>query len=87
MLAFHTKNPPRSYETLDECIDHSQEDDMFLIGNLIRGQPIKKQKRRHLKPTAMVRFNLGKGKDKPTTILALLDSGGSESLLTERLTS
>ncbi len=90
MFAFHTKKPPREYDTFDECLDHSQENDMFPIANLIRGQSLNKAKRvktTHLRPASMVRFNTRLGKAKPVTIVALLDSGGAESLITEQLTS
>ena len=90
MFAFNTKKPPRNYKTFDECLDHSQENDLFPIADLIRGQSLNKAKRvkkTHLRPTAMIRFNTRLGKAKAVTIVALLDSGGAESLVTEQLTS
>ena len=90
MFAFHTKKPPRECDTFDQCLDHSQENDMFPIANLIRGQSMNQAKRvktSHLRPASMVRFNTRLGKAKPVTIVVLLDSGGGESLITEQLTS
>ena len=86
MFAFHTKKPPRNYKTFDECLDHSQENDLFPIADLIRGQSLNKAKRvkkTHFRPTSIVRFNTRLGKAKTVTIVALLDSGGAESLVTE----
>ena len=62
---------------------------MMSIASLIRGQskPAKKrQKTAHMKPVVFVRFNTRRGKAKPVTITALLDSGGAESVITEKLT-
>ena len=90
MFAFHTKKPPREYDTFDECLDHSQENDMFPIANLIRGHtmnPAKRVKTLHLRPASMVRFNTRLGKAKPVTIVSLLDSGGAEIPVTALLTS
>ena len=77
----------KQYDSLDSCIDDSRESDLFAISQLIRGQqPQKKrQKRKHLKPIVAVRFNTRLGKAKPVTITALVDSGGAESIATEKL--
>ena len=47
----------------------------------------KRVKKTHLRPTAIIRFKTRLGKVKPVTFIALLDSGGAESLVTEQLTS
>ena len=69
---------------LDDCIDSSLQAESFSLANLIHGRnkPVKRQKTVDLKPIAFVRFNTRLGKPKPVTIRALLDSGGSESLVT-----
>ncbi len=80
---------PMEVNHLDECIDAALSDskDMFSIANLIRsqanGQPVKRQKTTDLRPITYVRFNTrAAGKPKPVTLRALLDSGGSGSLVT-----
>ncbi len=77
----------RRYNDIDRCIDDSQRKGLCSIASLVRGQrndqPAKKQKKKHVKPLAHVRFNTGLGKPKPVTLKALLDSGGSESLVSE----
>ena len=47
-------------------------------------RPKKRLKTVDLKPIAFVRFNTRMGKSKPVTIKALLDSGGSGTLITEK---
>ena len=72
----------QEFDSLDACLNASREQEPCSIASLIRGQPkAKKQKARHLKPLAFVRFNTRQGKPKPVTIRALLDSGGSASLI------
>ena len=85
MFAF---DEPKTYNDLDRCIDASRENELCSIAQLIRGQPMmrKRPKTNHVKPTAMVRFNTRLGKAKPVTCVALLDSGGAESIVTEQLT-
>ena len=61
--------------------------DMFSIADLVRGhkrKPSKRQKTEDLKPIVFVRFNTRLGKAKPVTLRALLDSGGSGSLVDEK---
>jgi len=73
-----------SFETLDDCINQSCESETMSLANLIRGRPIKRPKTTDLRPITFVRFNTSLGKPKPVTIKALLDSGGSKSLVTEK---
>ena len=77
------------YDSLDECIDdaQAQSKDLFSLMDFVRGRkkpPAKKRKTTDLKPIAFVRFNTRMGKAKPVTIRALLDSGGSGTLVTEK---
>ena len=79
------------YQDLDACIDEArqQSTDMFSIVDLVRGRTkvpnsTKRRKTADLKPIAFVRFNTRMGKAKPVTIKALLDSGGSGTLVTEK---
>jgi Aspartyl protease len=78
----------KDFSTLDECIDDARNssDELFHIASIIRGQrkPAKRQKIQDLKPIVYVRFNTRHGKPKPVTLRALLDSGGSGTLVTER---
>ena len=83
---FNIDNDPQ-YSSIDECIDDARQDskDLFSITSLIRGHgkpPKKKRKKCDLKPIVYVRFNTSLGKPKPVTLKALLDSGGSGSLVT-----
>ena len=79
-----------TYDHLDQCLDASRAPDLFSISKLIRGQQqqhkAKRQKASHFKPVALVRFNTRRGKAKPATVTALLDSGGAESIISEKLT-
>ena len=82
------------FESLDDCVNeacaHSKE--LFSILDLVRGRKkskensAKRQKLVDLKPITFVRFNTRMGKTKPVTIKALLDSGGSGTLVTEKYT-
>jgi hypothetical protein len=74
--------------SLDECIDDARacSEEQFSITSLIRGHGKPKKKKRKLsdlKPIVYVRFNTSLGKPKPVTLKALLDSGGSGSLVTQ----
>ena len=62
----------------------SRQGDMYSLLKHVRGHPQKRQKTTDQKPIAYVRFNTRLGKAKPVTIKALLDSGGSESLITAK---
>jgi hypothetical protein len=78
-------------QTLDQVIDEmrNKSDDLFSIASIIRGQrkQTKRQKIQDLKPIVFVRFNTRHGKPKPVTLRALLDSGGSGTLVTEKYAS
>ncbi len=74
---------------LDEAIDQAMEEngELCSIIDLIRGhqKPKKLRKIKDLKPIAFVRFAMrGKGKPKPITLKALLDSGGSGTLVNQK---
>ena len=76
---------------LDEHLDTSYEDllDLYPVSNPLLS-PKKKRMRtgthddRDLRPLTFVKLNTRRGKPKPVTIRALLDSGGSESLIDEQ---
>ena len=77
------------YSSIDECIDEARASskELFSIADLIRGHGKPKKKKRKtcdLKPIVFVTFNTSLGKPKPVTLRALLDSGGSGSLVTEQ---
>jgi len=71
------------FETLDDCIDQSCQLETMSLANLVGGHPIKRPKTTDLQPITFVRFNTSLEKAKPVTIKALLDSQGSESLVTK----
>ena len=75
---------------LDEYIDSVmlQKGELAPLDNLIQGhtRPDRKRlKTEDLKPIVFVNFNTGLGKAKPVILRALLDSGGSGSLVTEKI--
>ena len=77
------------HPSLDHCIDdkYFKGKDVMSISQIIRGQtmrPKKRQKTQDLRPVVYVRFNARKGKPKPVTLVALLDSGASSTLITEK---
>ena len=74
-------------QSLDECIDSSYEQTCS-FARLIqdRGQKEpdqKRQKTADLRPVTLVRLNTRRGKSKPRTLRALLDSGGSSTMVSE----
>ena len=76
---------------LDEYLDRtmSEKGELAPLDNLIRGhtRPDRKRlKTEDLKPIVFVNFNTRLGKAKPVILRALLDSGGSGSLVTEKFT-
>ena len=75
---------------LDKCINESydQHKENYSISKFIQGQsqPIKRQKTKDMRPIAYVRFNTRLGKARPVTIRALLDSGASSTLISEKYT-
>jgi hypothetical protein len=73
--------------SLDEGLEKSMElkGELFPLSKIVQGQKRKDrkiQKVQDLKPIAFVRFNTRQGKTKAVTLRALLDSGGSGSLVT-----
>ncbi len=80
---------PQELHDLDEALDQAMEEngELCSILDLIRGhrKPKKLRKVKDLKPIAFVRFaTRGKGKPKPITLKALLDSGGSGTLVNKK---
>jgi len=73
-----------AFETLDDCINQSCESETMSLANLIRGRPIECPKTADLQPITFMGFNTSLGKPEPVTLKALLDSGGSESHVTEK---
>ena len=69
--------------SLDDVINQC-----YSLAEHIRGPPKKKRRTdyidKDMRPLAFIRFNTRRGKSKPTTIRALLDSGASESLVTRK---
>ena len=74
----------RVYKSLDECLNHAYDNEANAILSTVRGRPIKKRKTEHLSPIVFIRFNTRNGKPKPVMLKALIDSGGSESLLNKK---
>ena len=73
----------------DELLDRAlvENGEVCSILDIVRGQksPIKKRKKSHLVPLTFVKFDTkSTGKGKPITIKALLDSGGSETVVSEK---
>ena len=72
------------YDSLDACLD------AYSLAEFIRGQSNNKKRQRtgsvpsDLRPIAFIRFNSRRGKPRPITIKALLDSGASESLVLKK---
>ena len=78
------------YTSLDECLDNKyfKSNDMMSIAQLVRGQQQPKKKRQKtsdLRPVTIVRFATKNGsRQKPVTLVALLDSGASSTLISEK---
>ena len=88
-VSFTTPNDKHEFNHLDECIDTTLQNngELFSIANLVRGRtkPVKRRKTQDLKPIAYVRFNTKhSGRPRPVTLKALLDSGGSGSLIASK---
>ena len=88
-MSFKLPQDENEFNHLDECIDKTLESkgELFSIANLIRGhnKPVKRRKTMDLKPIAYVRFNTKhSGRPRPITLKALLDSGGSGSLIASK---
>jgi hypothetical protein len=86
-----------AFSEYDEILDNAllEAGELYPIQNLVRDRknrvtsdsndrPTKKIKCSDLKPIVFVRFNTRMGKAKPVTLRALLDSGGSGSLVSEK---
>ena len=71
-------------DSLDQCID------ACTVAQLVRGQRSKRSRTdvldKDLRPITFVQFNTSRGKIKPVTIRALLDSGATETLACEKCT-
>ena len=74
-----TSSVTSDYSTLDACIDACS------IATIVHGHKSKRRRTdvldKDLRPITFVRFNTSRGKMKPITIRALLDSGASETLV------
>ncbi len=77
----------QQFENLDSCLNSSGEKELCAISDLVRGQPKKKVKSTHQRPTAFIRFNTRLGKPKPVTLKVPLDSGASDSVICEKYTT
>ena len=76
-----------SYRTLDQCINHSSANEMGSISSLLRNKrkPTKRRKEVDKKPVFWVRFNNRvNDTNKPIMLKALLDSGGSGTLIAKQ---
>ena len=78
-------------DTDSTSLQEDQGEELFPLTKIIHGPLHKKQRtdvhsQHDFKPIAFVRFNTRRGKAKPVTIRALLDSGGSETVISEELT-
>ena len=84
-----TKDESFVPNSLDNALDHkyTNETEMFSMSRFVQGQPQeKKQKTTDLRPVVLVNFNTRRGKVKPIQLRALLDSGGSGCLITQKFT-
>ena len=75
---------PAEFNSLDTCLDACS------LAKTIQSQHITGTRKRQrspsdLRPMAFVHFNTRRGKPKPITIRALLDSGGSETIVTSEV--
>ena len=73
------------FSSLDQCLD------ACTVAQLIHGHRSKRQRtgyidERDKRPIAFVRLNTRRGKAKPVTVRALLDSGASETLVCKKYT-
>ena len=86
-----------TFSEYDEILDNAllETGELYLIQNLVcdrkhrvtldsNDRPTKKTKCGDLKPIVFIRFNTRMGKAKPVTLKALLDSGGSGCLVSEK---
>ena len=76
---------------LDDVLNlkYNEGDEIYSIAQFVRGhvEPLKKKpKTTDMRPVVFVRFNSRRGKVKPITLTALLDSGGSGCLISEEFT-
>ena len=84
-----TSQPETEYESFDEFLNGV---DYYSVAQLVRSPNNPKRPRidpdvdLDLRPIAFVRFNARRGKMKPITIKALLDSGAAESLVDAKFT-
>lgn len=79
--SFSSALAAHQFNSIDECLE------FCTMAQLVRGHSNSTKRRKvenedeDLRPIAFVRINTRRGKLKPTTIRALLDSGASETLL------
>lgn len=86
-----TEDTNEQCDSLDDLIGTAmeKEKELFSIANLIRGHRPKRQKTQDLRPIVFVRINTRpkNAKPKPVTIKALVDTGGSASLICRKYVS
>ena len=75
-------------ENVEEDFSTTSPNDLFSLISDVHGRANKRQRtgihERDLRPIAFVRFNTKKGKPRPVTIKALLDSGAADSIISEK---
>ena len=87
LLPIDTTSDETVYNNIDDCINAAQSNsnELCSIASLIHSQQPQRKRRKteDIKPVVFVRFNTrSHGKAKPTTLKALIDTGGSGSLVT-----
>ena len=81
---FNVESTPKDYTSLDDALDDAlmEEPEIFSVTDFVRGRkPTKKRKTVDVKPIVFITFNSRKGKAKPIMLKALMDSGGSGTLV------
>ena len=75
-------------ESVEEESSTTLPSELFSLISDVRDRSNKRQRtgthERDLRPIAFVRFNTKKGKPRPVTIKALLDSGAADSIISEK---
>jgi hypothetical protein len=92
--ALFRRNRGAKFTSTPECALSTECLEDYSLAEYIRSQHNENKRQRvddyvdqDMRPLAFVRFNTSLGKPKPVTIKALLDSGGSESLISKKYVS